>query len=86
MLGLSACCTHSTLVCEPALAPRILACRRAQKAEVPIDYVLGVGGFDLEKVEDDVSSNCAAAAAHCIAAVARPTAAAAHPQLLLLTA
>ncbi|PRW21134.1 putative GTP-binding -like isoform A [Chlorella sorokiniana] len=28
--------------------------RRAQKSEVPIDYVLGVGGFDLEKVEDDV--------------------------------
>ncbi|KAI7840554.1 hypothetical protein COHA_005709 [Chlorella ohadii] len=28
--------------------------KRAQKAEVPIDYVLGVGGFDLEKVEDDV--------------------------------
>ena len=34
----------------------LILCRRAQKAEVPIDYVLGVGGFDLEKVEDDVSA------------------------------
>jgi G3E family GTPase len=28
--------------------------RRAQKADVPVDYVLGVGGFELEKVEDQV--------------------------------
>lgn len=38
----------------PSLSTR--CCRRAQKSEVPIDYVLGVGGFDLEKVEDDVSA------------------------------
>ena len=29
--------------------------QRAQKANVPVDYVLGVGGFDLEKVEEEVS-------------------------------
>lgn len=28
--------------------------QRAQKANVPVDYVLGVGGFDLEKVEEEV--------------------------------
>ncbi|KAL4436341.1 hypothetical protein ABPG77_009903 [Micractinium sp. CCAP 211/92] len=27
---------------------------RAQRAEVPLDYVFGVGGFDLEKVEQEV--------------------------------
>lgn len=30
--------------------------RRAQRAEVPVDYVLGVGGFDLEKVEEEVGA------------------------------
>jgi hypothetical protein len=33
-----------------------LLCRRAERAVVPLDYVLGVGGFDLEKVDDDVSA------------------------------
>lgn len=28
--------------------------QKAQKAAVPVDYVLGVGGFDLEKVEQEV--------------------------------
>lgn len=28
--------------------------RKAKKAEVDLDYVLGVGGFDLERVEDDI--------------------------------
>lgn len=32
----------------------VLPCRRAQRAEVPLDYVFGVGGFDLEKVEEEV--------------------------------
>ena len=31
-------------------------CKRAERAVVPLDYVLGVGGFDLEKVDDDVSA------------------------------
>lgn len=41
--------------------PRVLFCyhRRATKASVPLDYVLGVGGFDLEKVEADVSASSA---------------------------
>jgi G3E family GTPase len=30
--------------------------RRTQRAEVPLDYVLGVGGFDLEKIEDDIAA------------------------------
>jgi G3E family GTPase len=29
--------------------------RRTQRAEVPLEYVLGVGGFDLEKIEDDIA-------------------------------
>jgi G3E family GTPase len=29
---------------------------RATKASVPLDYVLGIGGFDLEKVEETVSA------------------------------
>lgn len=28
--------------------------QRAQRSAVPLDYVLGVGGFDLEKVEEEV--------------------------------
>ena len=31
-----------------------MARRRAQQANVPVDYVLGVGGFDLEKVDEEV--------------------------------
>ncbi|KAL4517894.1 hypothetical protein Ndes2526B_g02290 [Nannochloris sp. 'desiccata'] len=30
--------------------------RRTQRAEVPLDYVLGVGGFDLEKIEDEIAA------------------------------
>lgn len=30
--------------------------RRAQRADVAVDYVLGVGGFDLEKVEEQVGA------------------------------
>jgi len=29
--------------------------RRAEKANVDMDYVLGIGGFDLEKVDDEMS-------------------------------
>jgi G3E family GTPase len=28
--------------------------QRAQRADVSVDYVLGVGGFDLERVEEEV--------------------------------
>ena len=27
---------------------------RAQNADVPVDYVLGVGGFDLDRIADEV--------------------------------
>lgn len=30
--------------------------QRAQRASVSVDYVLGVGGFDLEKVEEDIAA------------------------------
>lgn len=46
----------------PLPLPLLRAGRRAQKASVPLDYVLGVGGFDLEKVEADVSGACGLAA------------------------
>ena len=29
--------------------------RRAEKAKVDMDYVLGIGGFDLEKVDEEIS-------------------------------
>ena len=29
--------------------------KRAEKAKVDMDYVLGIGGFDLEKVDDEIS-------------------------------
>jgi G3E family GTPase len=32
----------------------LAALHRAQRANVPMEYVLGIGGFDLEKVEDDL--------------------------------
>jgi G3E family GTPase len=31
---------------------------RAQRAAVGVDYVLGVGGFDLDRVEGEVRSFC----------------------------
>ncbi|KAL4420551.1 hypothetical protein ABPG75_010207 [Micractinium tetrahymenae] len=37
---------------------------RAQRAEVPLDYVFGVGGFDLEKVEEEVLAAEAAVHSH----------------------
>lgn len=33
--------------------------QQAQRANVPIEYVLGVGGFDLEKVEEEVEIEAA---------------------------
>ncbi|KAL4855563.1 COBW domain-containing protein 2 [Chlorella vulgaris] len=33
--------------------------RRAQRAQVPLDYVLGVGGFELERVEEQVMAESA---------------------------
>ena len=30
--------------------------QRAERAEVPLEYVLGVGGFDLEKIEEDINA------------------------------
>jgi len=30
--------------------------KRTQRADVPLEYVLGVGGFDLEKIEDDIAA------------------------------
>lgn len=38
--------------------------RRAERAMVPVDYVLGVGGFDLEKIEDDIAAFDAREAEH----------------------
>ena len=40
----------------------VAAVRRAQRAAVPTAYVLGVGGFDLERVEEDIMGGRAAAA------------------------
>lgn len=40
--------------CPPRRLPCPAACRRAQRAQVPLDYVLGVGGFELERVEEQV--------------------------------
>jgi len=30
--------------------------RKTQRAQVPLEYVLGVGGFDLEKIDDDIAA------------------------------
>lgn len=38
--------------------------RRAERAMVPVDYVLGVGGFDLEKIEDEIAAFDAREAEH----------------------
>ena len=62
-------CCVCLVVARPApacaLVPTCSACRRrvsllalprrrAQRADVPVEYVLRVGGFELEKVEDQV--------------------------------
>lgn len=31
---------------------------RATRSSVPLDYVLGIGGFDLDKVDEVVSNSC----------------------------
>lgn len=31
--------------------------KRAERADVDMDYVLGIGGFDLEKVDDEITKN-----------------------------
>ncbi len=29
--------------------------QHAQRADVPVEYVMGIGGFDLERVDEEVS-------------------------------
>jgi len=36
---------------------RLASVQRAEKADVDMEYVLGIGGFDLEKVDDEITGN-----------------------------
>ncbi|KAI8102855.1 hypothetical protein M9434_005647 [Picochlorum sp. BPE23] len=36
---------------------RLASVKRAEKANVDMEYVLGIGGFDLEKVDDEITGN-----------------------------
>jgi G3E family GTPase len=40
---------------------RLAQIQHAQRAVVPMEYVLGIGGFDLEKVEQEVRPGAQAA-------------------------